>query len=66
MLFSSRVAAYTYHDDVIQLKRFLSSADSPKNASSAGFDVFFDISLNNGKQTINLPVIWNAMVLIMT
>ena len=65
MLFSSRVTAYTYHDDVIKWKRFLSSADSPKNASSAGFGVFFDVSLNNGKQTDNLPVIWNAMVLIM-
>ena len=25
--------------------------------SSAGFGVFFDVSLNNGKQTNNLPVI---------
>ena len=38
-----------------------------QRASNSGFHVSFDVSLNTGvNQTVESPVIWDAMILIVT
>ena len=55
-----------FHDDVIKPK-FTGEFPVQKQVTHS-FDVFFDLRLNKrlSKQTIDTPVIWNAITLIMT
>ena len=68
-----------YHDDVIKWKHFTrywpfvrgihrSTVDfPPQRPVTRSFDVFFDLRLNKrNEQTIEAPVIWDAITVIMT